>query len=74
MRIRMHARATANGIMLCRISTEWNAESVRSFFLEMGIAADAPVEVEPADYHFLLLGTDLEVFDRLIRGANIELV
>ena len=74
MRIRLQARATANGIVLSRIPTEEKAESVRSFFLEMRIAANVPVEIEPGDYHIFLPGTELGVFHRLIQGANIELI
>lgn len=74
MKIRLHAQATAEGIVLSRISTEAHAESVHSYFRERGVAADGILQFGAADFRITLLGTSLETFNRLVQGANIELV
>lgn len=74
MKIRLHAQETADGIVLSQISTEDTAESVHAYFREMGIADDGILQLGPGNFRSTLLGTSLEVFNRLVQGANIELI
>ena len=74
MRIRLHAEQTRDGVLLSQIDEELNAESVRIYFLEKGIAAQSISNCNSGDYRILLPGTTIESFNRLIRGANIELI
>lgn len=75
MPIRCHAEQTSRGVMLSRMETQADADSLRVFFLEQAIAAVA-ISPRAGEGHdqVLLPGLTLEVFHRLIERANIELV
>jgi hypothetical protein len=74
MKIRLRAEHKPDGVLLARLETEYHAESVRLYFLEIGIAADSISSCEPGDHRIILPGMTTEVFLRIVRGANIELI
>lgn len=74
MRIRCHAEHNGLGIVLSRIETMENAESMLVFFLEKGIAAAIAEPRGAADHRVFLPGSSMEVFARLIAGSNIQLI
>lgn len=70
MRIRCEATHTAYGVFIRGIKTEEETERLRCFFRERGQKPIGP----PADRQILLFGLSMDQFDRLVEGANIELV
>ncbi len=74
MKIRCHVEQTSHGIMLSGIEMQANADSLRVFFIEKGISAVATSQHVLDSYQVFMPGMAIEVFERLIDGANIELV
>ena len=74
MPIRLHAEQVSEGVLLSRIYDEDDAESVRLFFVDIGITAGPVLQSQDGDYRIELPRTTTAVLLRAIEGANIELV
>lgn len=72
MAIRLHAEYTGHGILLSRIETQDDAESVRNFFAERGLAATVGPLSFPGDYRVFLPETTMDRFAALAEDWNIE--
>lgn len=74
MSIRCRAEHDGNGIALSEIPCMADAESIRCFFAEQGIAATVTQPHGPADYRVYVAGMPIGLFAKLIAKANIELI
>jgi hypothetical protein len=72
MAIRLYAEYTGHGILLSRIETQDDADSVRTFFTERGLAATVGPLSFPGDYRVFLPETTMERFAALAEDWNIE--
>lgn len=73
MAIRLQAEQTGLGVLLKRIGTQADAESIRKYLAEKGIAATIG-SLAVGDYRVFLLSVTKEEFAKLIEGANVELI
>jgi hypothetical protein len=74
MPIRLHAEDTGQGVLLSRIETQADVESLCSFFSEKGAAATAGPQSAPSDNRVFLAGLTIDQFAQLIEWANVELI
>ena len=72
MAIRLHAEYTGHGILLSRIETEDDAECVRIFLSERGIAATVGPLSMPGDYRVFLPEVTMEKFVPLAEDWSLE--
>ncbi len=73
MAIRVHAEYMGRGVLLKKVASQADAESLRNLFAERELAA----VISPfaaGDYRVFLAGLSAEEFAKLIEGANIELI
>jgi hypothetical protein len=74
MSIRLHAEPTASGVVLSKIKTAEDAQSLCVFIREHGQPATVTPDSVPGDFRVLLLGLEWDRFETLIDGANVDLV
>lgn len=74
MPIRCHAENDGQGVVLGRIEMMADAESLRCFFAEQGIAAIITQPREEAGFRVYVPGMPLGLFAKLIAKANVELI
>jgi hypothetical protein len=74
MPIRFHAEHIDHGILLSKIETPEEAESVRNFFHERGTPSVISQLSIPGDSKVYLPGPTKDQFAKLIEGANVELI
>lgn len=74
MPIRFHAEHIDHGVLLSKIETLEEAESVRNFFLEKSTPSAISQLSTPGDYKVYLPGPTKDQFAKLIEGANVELI
>lgn len=74
MPIRCRAEHDGDGIALSEIPCMADAESLRNFFAELGIAAMIGPPKGPADYRVYVAGMTVGLFAKLISRANVELI
>ncbi len=72
MGVRLHAEDTGQGVLLSRIATQDDAESVRVFLGERGIAATVGPRLVPGDYRVFLPEMTMERFVPLAEDWSIE--
>jgi hypothetical protein len=72
MAIRLHAEYTGHGILLSRIETQDNVESVRNFLGARSIAATVGPLSLPGDYRVFLPEMTMEQFLPLAEDWSLE--
>ena len=72
MGIQLHAEDTGQGVLLSRIATHDDAESVRIFLGERGVAATVGPLSLPGDYRVFLPEMTMERFLPLAEDWSIE--
>jgi hypothetical protein len=74
MPIRCHAEHDGSGTVLSGIESMADAESIRCFFAEQGIAAMITQPHGPTDHRVYVAGMPSGLFSKLIARSNIELI
>jgi hypothetical protein len=74
MPIRCHAERDGQGIVLSKIGSISDAESIHSLFEERSIPVTVLSPARPNDHRVLIGGTTPQLFAKLIAGSSVELI